>query len=212
MLYLRVPGSLFSIDCGAKWFNLKSHVFILWTAILIILMDCLKLHLKSIFAAPAVITCVEALLALTIDSLFLNSFLEPEFLDLFAVEMLMLFDNAPLPEFFNFPFINALNAIESILHDGSLLLEFQWFLLLIVFWLHFTKFQGGPNIILVAQVAISWRNDSNYFLRERLLLLLQLRVTRNKMLAKGITYSSPLIGCLMSYFTMMLFNFSMPLS
>jgi hypothetical protein len=118
-------------------------------------MDCLKLHLKSIFAAPAVIACVEALPALTIDPRFLNSFLKPEFLDLFAVEMLMRFENTPLPEFFNFPFINALNAIESILHDDSLLLEFQSFLLLIVFRLHFAKFQGGPYIILVAQVAIS---------------------------------------------------------
>ena len=125
MFQLRVFSCLFSIDCGAKWFNLKSHIFILGTSVLMILMDCLQPHLISIFAAPTVISCIVARPALTIHPRFLNSFLKPEFLEFLAVQMLVLFDNAPLPEFLNFPFINALNTIESILHDCSLLLEFQ---------------------------------------------------------------------------------------
>ena len=56
MLNLGVLGGFLSIDCWAEWNDLKSHVDIFRTTILIILEDCLELDLICTFTAPAIIT------------------------------------------------------------------------------------------------------------------------------------------------------------
>lgn len=127
-------SSLFSIDGGAKWLDLKAHVDFSWIAF-VVLIYLLLFYCIGTITRPTIIWGVELLFPLRGVTALFDSPLDPYFPCPFLG-----FDHSPFFEFLKLAFIDSFFPVKSVLNYGSLLLKLHHLLLLILIWPHLTDF------------------------------------------------------------------------